>query len=161
MSGLSCGMQNLLESCEIFCWGACTLSSCGMQALEHTGSVVALRRLSCFTACGILVPQPGMKPTSPCIAGRILSHWTTREVPGYWCLCDKGTVQFVCTESFHFFFIATPGVGSSTLQVREQRNREIKENIEVNHIWNWFQIHVFHLNWFPENWLSSTYYIYS
>ena len=32
------------------------LSSCGAQALECMGSVVAARELSCPAACGILVP---------------------------------------------------------------------------------------------------------
>lgn len=32
----------------------------------------------CHTACGIVAPQPGIEPTSPCIGS---DHWTTREVP--------------------------------------------------------------------------------
>ena len=32
------------------------LSSCGVQAPEHTGSLVVALRLSCPAACGILVP---------------------------------------------------------------------------------------------------------
>ena len=36
-------------------------------------------------ACGILVPQPGIKPMSPSVEARILNHWTTREVPEYAC----------------------------------------------------------------------------
>ena len=34
------------------------------------GSVVATHRFSCPTACGILVPRPGIKPMSPALAGR-------------------------------------------------------------------------------------------
>ena len=30
---------------------------------------------------GILVPQPGIKHTSPALAAQSLNHWTTREVP--------------------------------------------------------------------------------
>ena len=33
-------------------------------------------------ACGILVPQPGIKPTPPAVEARSLNHWTAREVPG-------------------------------------------------------------------------------
>ena len=40
-------------------------SSCGLQALERVGSVIAGPRLSCSSACGNLVPQPGMEPMSP------------------------------------------------------------------------------------------------
>ena len=35
----------------------------------------------CCTACGILVPQPGIQPTSPALELWTLKHWTTREVP--------------------------------------------------------------------------------
>ena len=42
-------------------------------ALGHKGLVAP--------PCGILVPQPGMEPSSPGIARWVLSHWTTKEVP--------------------------------------------------------------------------------
>ena len=32
-------------------------------------------------ACGILVPQPGIKPAHPCSERQSLNHWTIREVP--------------------------------------------------------------------------------
>ena len=31
------------------------------------------------TACGILIPQPGMEPVLPAVEAWSLSHWTTRE----------------------------------------------------------------------------------
>ena len=31
-------------------------------------------------ACGILVPQPGIKPTPPALEAQSLNHWTAREV---------------------------------------------------------------------------------
>ena len=47
---------------------ACGLSTSGGQAL-----VTAARRLSCYGACGILIPRPGMDGTRvPGIAMRIL-----------------------------------------------------------------------------------------
>ena len=46
----------------------------------HAGSLVAMGGLSCSLACGILVPQPRLKPVSPALRGRFLTHWTTREV---------------------------------------------------------------------------------
>ena len=33
------------------------------------------------TACGILVPSPGMEPMPPAVEARSLNHWTAREVP--------------------------------------------------------------------------------
>ena len=33
------------------------------------------------TACGILVPQPGIEPTPPAVEVQSVNHWTTREVP--------------------------------------------------------------------------------
>ena len=42
------------------------VSSCAW-ALECMGSVVVAWGLSCPAACGILAPQPGIKPTSPAL----------------------------------------------------------------------------------------------
>ena len=53
--GLSCGTQ--LASCR--------LSSCGPWAPERMDSVIAEPRLRCSKACGILVPQAEIEPTSP------------------------------------------------------------------------------------------------
>ena len=47
---------------------------CGAWTLQ-------LQRAGLVGACGILVPQPGIEPTHPCIARRILNHRTTGEVP--------------------------------------------------------------------------------
>ena len=45
-------------------------------------SLVLACRLSCFATCGILVPWPGIEPTSPALEVWSLTHWTTtlREV---------------------------------------------------------------------------------
>ena len=45
------------------------LFSCGTQAPEYTGSVVAAHGFSCPTACGVLVPQPGLGPAPPALEG--------------------------------------------------------------------------------------------
>ena len=47
---------------------------CIMQDLSlwHVGSVVMVCRLCCSIACGILVPLPGIEPTSPALQGRFL-----------------------------------------------------------------------------------------
>ena len=44
-----------------------------MQAPENVGSVVAVRELSCPTAWGILVLQPGIEPASPALEGGFLT----------------------------------------------------------------------------------------
>ena len=46
--------------------------------LYSVGSVVAVHRLSCPEARGILVPRPGIEPMSPALEGRFL----TTEPPG-------------------------------------------------------------------------------
>lgn len=38
-------------------------------------------------ACGIVAPQPGIKPHTPCTGGQSLNHWTARKVPD--CISDK------------------------------------------------------------------------
>ena len=37
----------------------------------------------CRTACGILVPRPGIEPVPPAVEVQSLNHWTAREVPGF------------------------------------------------------------------------------
>ena len=49
------------------------LCSCGAWALECVGSVVVACGFSCPTACGILVPQPGIEPKSPALEGEFLT----------------------------------------------------------------------------------------
>ena len=49
------------------------LLSCGTQAPECSGSVVATHQLSCPMACGILVPQPGIKSEAPALEGGFLT----------------------------------------------------------------------------------------
>ena len=57
--GLGCDPQALL--------GRRLLSSCRVQAPEHTGLVVGTHTLSCPAACEILVPQPEIEPASPAL----------------------------------------------------------------------------------------------
>ena len=84
-SGLSCGTW--APHCST------KTSSCGMLAPEHVGSVVVARglqsvwvlqlqhmgslvvacRLRSPTACGILVPRPGIKPASPTLESGFLT----------------------------------------------------------------------------------------
>ena len=64
--GLTCGMLDLSLWCVAF-------SCYGTRALEHMGLLVAVRRLSCSKACGILVPQPEIEPVSPALKGRFLT----------------------------------------------------------------------------------------
>ena len=74
------------------------LSSCGVQAPGHVGSVVrgtrppSLRRassvvvargLSCPMACGILVPRAGIEPTSPALEGRFFTNGLPEKSPAW------------------------------------------------------------------------------
>ena len=47
--------------------------NCSTGVLEHVGSVFVARGLYCLAPCGILVPPPGFKPTSPTLEGRFLT----------------------------------------------------------------------------------------
>ena len=62
-----------VAACRLFVAAHGLLFSCGTQAPEHMGSVVAARGLSCPAACGILVPRPGIKPASPALEGGFLT----------------------------------------------------------------------------------------
>ena len=47
-------------------------------SLRHMDSLVVAHGLSGSVACGILVPQLGIEPTSPALQGGFFNHWTTR-----------------------------------------------------------------------------------
>ena len=51
------------------------LFGCNMWdlSLHCIDSLAVACCLSCFTACGILVPPPGMEPVSPTLQGRFLT----------------------------------------------------------------------------------------
>ena len=51
------------------------------------GSVVVAWGLSYTAVSGILIPFPGIKPSSPVLKGR-LNHWTTREIPILVCIYE-------------------------------------------------------------------------
>ena len=88
------------------------------------GSVVAALRLSCPLACGILVPQPGVKPTPPALQGGFLppgplasphilifsNFWRMPESLGLWLpLIFKATNdQTSFSQSKHYDTILLP-----------------------------------------------------
>ena len=72
--GLSCDMRDLQSLCVDSLVVACGFSSsCGVWVQKCTGSVVALCRLSCSVARGILVPRPRIEPTFPALQGGFLT----------------------------------------------------------------------------------------
>ena len=82
MRGLSsCGMRALEHVGSVVVVRG--LSSYGMRALEHVGSVVAVHGLSCPVACGILVPQLGIEPASPALEGGFLTTGPLGKSPMY------------------------------------------------------------------------------
>ena len=49
-------------------------------------------------ACGVLVPQPGVKPAPPAVDAHSLNHWTPREGPGSFFLVMKQLIYIhICT----------------------------------------------------------------
>ena len=78
---------------------------CGTWAPEHMGSVVAVHGLSCPVACGILVPQPGIKPASPALEGGFL----TTGPPGkslFSIFISKERIHLKNSRMFTYFLIA-------------------------------------------------------
>ena len=61
--------DTVISSPPFFFW--CAGSS--WWVLEPTGIIVAACGLSCSVGCGILVPQPGIEPTSPELQGGFLT----------------------------------------------------------------------------------------
>ena len=54
-----------------------------LSCSQHFLHFVSCFRFFCphLAACGILVPQPGIKPVLPAVEAQSLNHWTAREVP--------------------------------------------------------------------------------
>ena len=71
-SDLSCDLWDLLLQHTDSLAGVCGLQSSWTL-------VVAMHRLSCSVACGILVPQPGIKPSSPALKGGFLTTGPPRK----------------------------------------------------------------------------------
>ena len=64
---------------EVFrSYGMWAQEYCGLQTLQHLNSWD--RQASVLHGMWDL-PQPGIKPVTPCIVRRILQHWSTREAP--------------------------------------------------------------------------------
>ena len=65
----------LLASCWSHSGSWLWIFCCSAQTLYSwcVGSVVAASDLSCSVACGILVPQPGIKPAYPALKSRFLT----------------------------------------------------------------------------------------
>ena len=80
----SCGQRGLLFTvvCGLLSAVASLVAEQGLQSAR--ASVVAVHGLRCPSACGIF-PDQGSHCV-PCIGMRILNHWTTREVPGFFFL---------------------------------------------------------------------------
>ena len=49
------------------------------------------------TACGVLVPQPGIEPVSPALEAQSLKHWTAGGSPS----CPPPTTTMTAKMSFH------------------------------------------------------------
>ena len=81
---------------------------CGTRALSlrRESSVVVARGLSCPTACGILLPQPGIEPVSPALEGRFFTTGPpgkSREVL-FNCNLLKGVFFFFFERCFFVLF---------------------------------------------------------
>ena len=70
------------------------------QPLRHQGSPLFLKFIfiylfwPCCTACGILVPQPGIEPWPSAVRAQSSNHWTAREFPkGYFLYCEILTCE--------------------------------------------------------------------
>ena len=66
-----------------------------------------------FLATGVLVPRPGIEPTSPAVETCSLNYWTAREVPSQQCL------KFIEVRTF---------------RARQARFRTRWENAQVNRV---------------------------
>ena len=70
--GLSCACRIIPVTWDLSLWHTDSLGvACRLQS--EWASVVVEHGLSCSTMCGILVPQPGIKPSSSALEGGFLT----------------------------------------------------------------------------------------
>ena len=90
----------------------------GLGSIECAGSPASVHRLSCPTACGSLVPQPGMKPSSPALGDKFL----TTGLPGkslFLLLTDLSYLRIIqeCKGHIHSFNLKC---GSNSVQLTRE-----------------------------------------
>ena len=88
---LSCGTRNIHCAMLASAVAACSLSlivAHGLQSMR--ASVVGVHRLRCSEACEILVPWPGIKPSSPALQAGLLTSG-----PSGKSLADSAQVPFL------------------------------------------------------------------
>ena len=75
--------QHYLEQLCLFrCESLCLNSAWNvLSCLEAFVTLVLLLLYFAHTACGILIPWPGVEPVSPALEVQSLNHWTAREIP--------------------------------------------------------------------------------
>ena len=66
--------------------------------LQQLNSLVAVCKLSCSTACGILVSQAGIEPISPALQGRFLTTGPPGKSPG---TASSASSSLYCTGTKH------------------------------------------------------------
>ena len=70
-------MFNFLRNCQVVFHSSHTIF---YIPTSNVGEWWGFFWLHCM-ACGILVPQPVIKPAPPTVKAQRLNHWTAREVP--------------------------------------------------------------------------------
>ena len=88
-SGLSCGTQDLSLQ-HMISWLRFTgISLAVALGLQNMGSVVVANGLRCPTAYGILIPPPGINPTSPTWEGGLLNIEPSGKSPKVFMLLSR------------------------------------------------------------------------
>ena len=84
----------------------CFISDCTGSLLQLKGSLIMALRLRSSEACGILVPHPGIQPTSPALAGRFLTTGPPGKSPDncFNILAYFIPIFFLYGTLFFFFF---------------------------------------------------------
>ena len=94
------------------------------SSFGDTDSLFVAHGLSCSSACGILLPQPGIEPVSPALQGRFLTtgppgkspdpHTSPLQAPSWlWFKYSRASVAHIvspcCPNAFHVFSASLHG----------------------------------------------------
>ena len=110
-SGLSCGTQDLSLQ-HMISWLRFTgISLAVALGLQNMGSVVVANGLRCPTAYGILIPPPGIKPTSPTWEGGLLNIEPSGKSPKVFMLLSRFSRVWLCATPEKAAHQAPPSLG--------------------------------------------------
>ena len=109
----------LIVARGIFCFS--TWTPVVAHGCRECGSLYAALVLSCFTACGILVPQPGIQPISPALPSRFLTTGPPEKSQHIW-LLKGGLYGWIWPHDINLLHLGQDVLNSEVREIWSMRD---------------------------------------